>query len=323
MTKPARPGVNHALAPAHGVSRDGQALSYNRAPAPDLAPWIARLYATKIRAAGDYCLHCSILNDTSMVRVQLAGEWTAETATGKGTYGRVAMFMGPHRRRMPVTVTGSFTSMGYSLRPGAVTTLKGPRIADFLDRIAVSTEIGPPADWLLARLDDDAHPEEWLTVLEEGVRQWIAHHGSGLPDPITTRFETAAFTDPTISVAAIARECDVGERTLERIVLRDFGLPPKQVLRRARALDMASHLRGVADQGEAEELVLRYYDQSHLIREFTDLFGMSPGQFVATPQPLMTLSLELRQARRLDALERIGKGTSLPWQAHQSSVEQA
>ena len=103
-------------------------------------------------------------------------------------------------------------------------------------------------------------------------------------------------------------------RKLERIVRRDFGLPPKQVMRRARALDMASHLRGVADMSEADELVLRYYDQSHLIREFMALFGMTPSQFVATPQPILTLALESRQARRLELIERIAPGAARPWQ---------
>jgi AraC-like DNA-binding protein len=97
-------------------------------------------------------------------------------------------------------------------------------------------------------------------------------------------------------------------------VRRDFGMPPKQVLRRARALDMASSLRGVADQAEAEELHLRYYDQSHLIREFTQLFGMSPRQFIASPQPLLTLTLESRQARRLELMERVAPGGIRPWQ---------
>jgi hypothetical protein len=86
------------------------------------------------------------------------------------------------------------------------------------------------------------------------------------------------------------------------------------VLRRARALDMASHLRGVADEAEAETLALRYYDQSHLIREFTAMFGMSPRQFINTPQPLMTLSLENRQSRRLEMSERIAPGGLRPWQ---------
>ena len=86
------------------------------------------------------------------------------------------------------------------------------------------------------------------------------------------------------------------------------------MLRRARALDMTSYLRGVADQAEAEELQLRYYDQSHLIREFTELFGMSPRQFVASPQPILTLALESRQARRLEMIERVAPGAVRPWQ---------
>jgi AraC-like DNA-binding protein len=73
-------------------------------------------------------------------------------------------------------------------------------------------------------------------------------------------------------------------------------------------------LRGVADQAEAEALQLRYYDQSHLIREFTQLFGMSPRQFVATPQPILTLALESRQAARLEMIERVAPGGLRPWQ---------
>jgi len=76
---------------------------------------------------------------------------------------------------------------------------------------------------------------------------------------------------------------------------------------------MASYLRGVADSEEGDELALRYYDQSHLIREFTELFGMSPSQFVASPQPILTLALESRQARRLELMERVPPGGARPW----------
>jgi len=114
-------------------------------------------------------------------------------------------------------------------------------------------------------------------------------------------------------VTQCASDGGIGMRQLERIVRRDFGMTPKHVMRRARALDMASHLRGVADHEEAEALMLRYYDQSHLIREFTALIGMSPRQFVERPQPLMTLTLETRQARRLEMLDRIAPGGSPPW----------
>jgi hypothetical protein len=36
-------------------------------------------------------------------------------------------------------------------------------------------------------------------------------------------------------------------------------------------------------------------------------------QFVQTPQPLMTNTLEIRQARRLEELKRLQPGDRYPW----------
>lgn len=314
MLKRNRPAVDQAIAPRHGVSRDGQALSWNRAPSDDLAPWIARIYVARVDAPDDYLLECGLFNDTAMLRIQLAGQWSAQTADGRLAHGREALIFGPHSRRMPISVRGSFISLGISLRPGTCHALKGPKLADLVDRSVRFGDAGIASTDLMGRLEDGAEPDDWACILEDFVRRRVEAAGWAEPDQVTARFETVTLNDPGISVAAFARDCGVEKRTLERIVGRDFGMPPKQVLRRARALDMASHLRGVADQDEAEELALRYYDQSHLIREFTELFGMSPGQFVSTPQPILTLALESRQSRRLEALERIGPGDVRPWE---------
>lgn len=308
------PAVDPSIAPQQGVTRDGQPLSYNRAPAADLAPWIARFYVTKVAMPADYTIACGLFNDTACVRIQLAGAWTAETATGPEQFGNAALFFGPQSRRMPVTVTGSFISLGLALRPGACTALKGPRIGDFVDRLVPTGVVAMPGDRVLAMLDPAGELEDWLTTLEDMIRKRVAHMDGALPDPIARRFEEITFRNPGMSVSEAAAECGVERRKLERVASRDFGMPPKQVLRRARALDMASHLRGVADSDEGEEMALRYYDESHLIHEFTELFGMSPRQFAASPQPILTLALESRQARRLEALHRIAPGESRPWE---------
>ncbi|KAJ8134450.1 hypothetical protein OY671_012337, partial [Metschnikowia pulcherrima] len=136
------------------------------------------------------------------------------------------------------------------------------------------------------------------------MRQIIAGRGGEIPELSTARFEAEAFVDPSITVTRFAREMGVEQRRSERCVRRDFGMPPKQVSRRARALDMGSHLRGVADHDEAEASSSRYYDQSHSIRELSVSFGRSPGQFVARPQPSMTSASETRQSRRREMIER-------------------
>jgi AraC-like DNA-binding protein len=314
MQRRKRPASDPRIAPEQGITKQGQPLSYNRAPAPDLAPWIARLYVTKVYVPADYVLSCGLFNDTACLRVQLAGDWTAETASGPEAFGREALFFGPQTQRMPVTVTGSFISLGMAIRPGACTALHWPRVGDFLDRMVPSSMVATPSDLILAMFDPDGSPEDWLHALEDLVRRRVEHMERRRPDPITAHFEEITLRDPGMAVSEAAAECGVERRKLERLVSRDFGMAPKQVLRRARALDMASHLRGVADSDEGEEIALRYYDESHLIHEFTALFGMSPRQFVAAPQPILTLALESRQARRLEALHRIAPGGSRPWE---------
>ena len=309
-----RPAIDSALAPITGVTRDGQPLSYNRAPRPQLAPWVARLYVSDVAAPEGHRLDCGLFNDTCFLRIQLRGQWSAETLRGPLAYDRSALFFGPQSRLMPVSVTGSFCSVGISLRPGTCHALKGPKVVDHVDGIATCDDLGLSGDGLLARFEPGMTPEEQLLAIEGIIEAQVERAAGAEPDPVTARFETLAFADPGMSVGDFARECDMDQRRLERLVRRDFGMAPKQVLRRARALDMASHLRGVADRAEAEELMLRYYDQSHLIREFVELFGMTPNQFVSRPMPLLTLTLESRQARRLEALERIGPGEVRPWQ---------
>ena len=314
MNRMTRPAIDPAIASGGAATRDGQPISYSRAPAPDLAPWIARLYVTVVDAPADYALSCGIFSDAAMLRIQLRGEWTAETADGRRQTGRAALYFGPQTRRMPITVKGSFTSVGLSFRAGACHALGGLKLDTLCDRLAPLDTLGMCDEEWMSLLPEGASPEEWCLAMEAAMRRMITRSGAAPPDPVTASVEAAAFTNPEITVARLAQQCGTEQRRLERLIRRDFGIPPKQVLRRARALDMASHLRGVADHDEAEALALRYYDQSHLIREFTALFGMSPRQFVDSPQPLMTLSLEKRQARRLETIARIAPGDIKPWQ---------
>ncbi|MFN3553513.1 MAG: helix-turn-helix domain-containing protein [Novosphingobium meiothermophilum] len=307
------PAIDPAIASPQ-ATRDGQPISYSRAPAADLERWIGRLYVTIVDTPPDHRLECGLLSDFACIRIQLRGHWQASTADGIRQSERAAMLFGPQSRRMPISVTGSFISVGIFLRPGVCHALGGPDIATLVDRLETFTALGLNEERWLDLCHPADRPEDWAKAMEHEMRSLIAERAVREPDPVSARFEAAAFIDPTVSVKRLAEEFGVEQRRLERIVRRDFGMPPKQVLRRARALDMASHLRGVADHDEAEAIALRYYDQSHLIREFGELFGMSPRQFVERPQPLMTLGLETRQARRLEMIRRLEPGEVKPWE---------
>src|SRR5579871_4472492 len=102
MVRNVRPAVDASVMPAYGLTRDGQPLSYNRAPAADLAPWVGRMQATKVDLPPGYQLNCGIFNETSMLRFQLAGEWTAQTARGPRSFGKGPLMFFPQTRRMPI-----------------------------------------------------------------------------------------------------------------------------------------------------------------------------------------------------------------------------
>lgn len=301
-----------------GVSALGEPLSINRAPAKDLSPWIARVYATVVNQEPDQSVECRLLADTPVLRVLFSGKWTAQTRDGHQEFERCALFFGPQTKCMPITVTGSFAAVTVALTPGAVPGFNGPEAADTLDRIlrydGIYSEDWTSSDLLIEWFNPDGPPERWLSVAEKLFRQLLEYTNGRQPDPIVAAFDKAAFLDPNMAIGDFAQEHAIERRTFERLIKKQFGMTPKQVLRRARALDIAANLRGVADSAEAEELALRYYDQSHLIREFSAFFGMTPKQFARTPQPLLTISLEARQARRLEVLGRIDPNQGRPWQ---------
>ncbi|NCW26137.1 MAG: helix-turn-helix domain-containing protein [Betaproteobacteria bacterium] len=95
--------------------------------------------------------------------------------------------------------------------------------------------------------------------------------------------------------AAAAKLLGLSQRQLERRCLISFGLSPKAVLQRCRFLDMAAAMRGLSRADEAELAALRFFDQSHLNREFRRYTGMTPGAFQRLQSPLFTASLELRE----------------------------
>ena len=295
-----------------GSTRAGDPLSLSRPPGPDLLPWISLISGSVVTMPADVTLSCRLFSDNAAVRVLISGRWRAQCRDGWTEFNpddsRQALFFGPQSRAMPIEATGTFRVMTVQLRPGASRVLGGPDMRETLDRIIDFDEMVGHGR-LGSRFDPARNAGEWITAYEAEMRKMITRHAVAEPDPVTRAFEIACFARPNIAVGEFAEAHGVGVRTLERIVMRDFGMTPKQVLRRARALDMASLLLGVAAPDEAEALHLRYFDQSHQIREISHFFGISPSQLAAGTHPLLRLNLEARQNRRLLLLE---EGSAAP-----------
>ena len=302
-------GEKAALQPQTGATRDGVPLSLNRAPSEDLDPWIGRMMVAIADAPDDSVGDGLLCNDAGYVRTAVEVDWTVETADGTLPIRDQSFLCGQHSKAMPLQFRGGIKVAGFKLKPGAIKALWGIEDGKLLDRITLDID----ARELTELYHEGIAPNDWLLAIENWLRHYIARKGIAPPEALSQKFELASFADPNQSITDFADENCVTARTLQRVIKRDFGLTPKQVMRRARTLDLAARLCGVADENEEEDIYLRFFDQSHQIREFTAFFGMTPRDFISGGQNLLTLSLEIRQARRLEMLNRLAPDAVRPW----------
>jgi len=107
-----------------------------------------------------YRVNCGLFNDTACIRIQLSGAWEADTADGHMGNGKAALFFGPQTKRMPLSVEGSFISLGISLRPGACNALNGPRVDKIVNRIVSAERMIDPNQNVSDMFDPEATSEE-------------------------------------------------------------------------------------------------------------------------------------------------------------------
>lgn len=92
---------------------------------------------------------------------------------------------------------------------------------------------------------------------------------------------TADSLDQTIAQSGLSG------RHFRRLCLERAGVSPKylsRILRFRRAVQKMSAMRGLGQPGWADFAVAcGYYDQAHLIREFQEFAGCTPGRFLQSP----------------------------------------
>ena len=303
-----------ALVSTTGRTRDGLPLAYSRPPAPDLAPWVQSLAAVDIEA-GKGRWRCGFFSDNPVIRVPLRGKWRLETADGwrefDATHGSRTLYFGPQTREMAIEIQGPIRFLLVQFHPGAPSFDQSKTHAETLDRIEcfdadVPTEIRR-ADYAV----DDSR-ETWLDQFEQRCREVLFQRVHAPPSELSLAIHRRLLTDIGLDLEGLAAQFGVSRRTVERQVKAAFGISPNQAVRRARALDMAAALLGVAMPEEEASFRLRYFDQSHMTREIQHYFGTSPGALARQEAVLLRIDLEIRQMRRLEAMGALGI-TEPPW----------
>jgi AraC-like DNA-binding protein len=269
--------------------------SRNFSPADDLTPFIRQHYVFEGDFPEDHVIHDHMFSETAFVRFLIHGDWAGETSPGKWTNAGNAVLFGPNAKPFGARVRGPFKVAAFSIKPGGWRALfkeSATEVADTM--VALSKSWGPIAKTMADGVCAASTDDEIVAAMEDGIRAQLKKIGRPREDVLITRYEEIARKDSTTKVEDIAEELGRSVRQLERRCLRAFGMSPKKVFQRARFLDMAMAMRGLSSASESQAASLRFFDQSHLNREFWKFANMTPGSFKKAETPLFTAGLKLR-----------------------------
>lgn len=271
-------------------------LSRTYHPSERLRPYIRRFYVFEAPLPEDFVIDDFLLAETAFVRCLLQGEWVAEIAPGQWSVPSRTLLFGSNELPLRVRVKGSFAVAGFAIRPSAWHCLARRPHDEFKDRLLPMEDLaGIRAGEMLAAVEAASDDEGKIAAMEHFILDRIETVGQPEPDEKMAVFEKIARTNSTIRVEDAAERLGLSIRQMERRCKATFGLTPKAVLRRSRFLDKATAMRGFSSPSESDLAELRYYDQSHLTREFKRFTRMTPGQFEQAVTPLQTAGLKLRQ----------------------------
>jgi len=276
-------------------------LSRTYQPSADLAPYIRRFYVFEAPLPEGAVIEDFLLAETAFVRCLICGDWAAETSPGQWNTAGNVVFFGANSRPLRVRVKGGFAVTGFAIRPRGWHALFHDPHNLLSDKMLPLQQMwGELADTMYAGVASAGDDEAQLAAMESALRERIALIRAPEIDMQMAQFEAIARTDSTIRVEDAAQDVGLSMRQLERRCLATFGLTPKSILRRSRFLDSATAFRGFSTPNECELDALRYFDQSHMNREFRRYTGMTPRTFAKTATPLQTAGLKLREESRLE-----------------------
>jgi AraC-like DNA-binding protein len=235
-------------------------------PAPDLAPFVACTWAriarfdcdTKVEAIlPDGCTDIMVYDDHPP-RVAGPDAVTRHAALGNGTL-----------------ITG------IRLRPGAWRAVHGCSADSMVNGSALLTDLAPASRALGPRLLGAASHAARMALLENWVRAALGR--------VTHRDRAVIAAGKLLSghaqitVGEVAAHLRWNARTLHRQFLASCGYSPKHL---QRIMRMQTLLRGV-HAGRAPSLsslasTAGYADQAHMTRDFRDLTGFTPSEYLAS-----------------------------------------
>lgn len=211
----------------------------------------------------------------------------------------------PLSRATPIEVDGPFHAFGAAMTPVGWAALTGLHAGENRDRLLpAGAVLGPEIDALGERLlaayrSGAMTGRECALIIGDFIEQQARPINLRHLELIIAvgRWLGASFNPEVSELAGIA---GYSARQVQRLVERYFGLPPRALARKYRALRAAALLSApqLALKDEAE-IAEAFFDQSHMIREITHFVGRTPARLSDHSTPYLAEMIDSRNLREL------------------------
>ncbi|NJD08458.1 MAG: helix-turn-helix transcriptional regulator [Methylococcaceae bacterium] len=238
-----------------------------------LQPYVTAIWDYRNLLAGDN-LALSILPDTATYLCFLY-EDSLTTVHGRRRYTTRSGLAGFQSFRSDLAGAGSISGVSARLSPWGLSVFRRGIARDCAERRVDCRDIFPP--YTIERIEDDlarlVSSEDRVGYVDRFLRS-LLDHGAG-DRLVQTACRALERSRGTCSIAGLARTLGLTERTLERRFHSQIGATPKKYARVVRLRKALLERRRQSNWADVACLA-GYYDQSHMIRDFQELYGMSP-----------------------------------------------
>lgn len=233
--------------------------------------------------------------DRAQFRFHLLGGGSYQFATGFISPSFPVMIIGPTSGPVKSVSDGDLTIFGWGMTTAGWAALMGKDAEARVDTAFDAREIFGDRimelrDLLIASPDIEAQVETATPAALE-----IYGHGDSAPFEFTQLVDNwlTEHVDPDVDILAAAT--GLSPRQLERMTNRYYGMPPKKLARKYRALRAAQALAH-GDSLDDTGMALAFYDQSHLIREVKAFTGLTPTQLKSGQSELTQATMDGRRS---------------------------
>lgn len=215
--------------------------------------------------------------DRAQFRFHLRGRGEYYFENGHVVDGFPVMIIGPTTGPCRSVAIGPQTIFGWGMLPTGWAELVGLKANKLIDNAIDAREIF--GDSIMDLHHQLLTASDFAAQMQIGIPFACSIHTSDntAPFEFTSKVDRWLLENNDPNVDELVLITGLSPRQLERNTKRYYGMPPKKLARKYRAL-RAAHALARGDSLDDSAIALAFYDQSHLIREVKQFTGLTPSQ---------------------------------------------